>query len=118
MKRSRRRLAAFAVALIGSVTVLVTPSLAQETPEDTGEVPADASLPSFSVQPSGPDGPGHRDWFNYTLDPGAVFGDVVAVSNLSEDPIHFYVYPTDAVSVADSAGFAALKDTDTPVDVG
>jgi len=114
----RRVLAAFAVALLGTLVVLVVPALAQEAPEDSGEAPVEPSSPSFSVQPSGPDGPGDRDWFTYTLDPGTSFGDVVAISNLSDKPIHFFLYPTDAVSVADSAGFAAMKDTDKPEDVG
>lgn len=102
-----------AMALQGS------PARAQDAPADespTGEVAAEEA--GFAVQPSGPDGPGSRDWFTYTLDPGAVFGDTVAVSNLSSKPVRFVIYPTDAVSVADTAGFAALKDTETPTGVG
>jgi LPXTG-motif cell wall-anchored protein len=91
------------------------PAAAQDGSPAAEATPADSG---FAVQPSGPDGPGSRDWFTYTLDPGAVFGDVVAISNLSDHPIRFAIFPTDAVSVADTAGFAALKDDETPVDVG
>jgi len=107
-----------AVALVAAV-VHGPPVLAQDAPAD--DAPATEVTPEeagFAVQPSGPDGPGSRDWFTYTLDPGAVFGDTVAISNLSDEPIRFVIYPTDAVSVVDVGGFAALKDTETPVDVG
>lgn len=85
--------------------------------EDAGAAvaPSDAV---FAVQPSGPDGPGTRDWFTYTLDPGDVFGDTVAVSNLSDRPVRFFLYATDAISVADTGAFAALKDDEEPTGVG
>ena len=92
---------------------------AQESP--AGESPPVATTTAeseFAVQPSGPDGPGLRDWFIYTLDPGAVFGDTVAISNLSDHSIRFSILPTDAVSVPESAGFAALRDDEVPTDVG
>ena len=46
--------------------------------------PTEASAPEFSVQPSGPNGPGGRDYFVYDLAPGETFGDTVAVSNLGD----------------------------------
>jgi hypothetical protein len=104
--------------VLGLIVFVPGAARAQDT---TPEAPASETTPSeagFAVQPSGPDGPGNRDWFVYTLDPGAVFGDTVAISNLSDRPIRFVIYPTDAVSVVDTGGFAAIKDTETPVDVG
>jgi len=115
---TRRLLAALAASLLGSTVLLAAPVRAQESPSDPPADTPETSDPGFSVQPSGPDGPGDRDWFTYTLDPGAVFGDTVAISNLSDRRIRFVIYPTDAISVEDTAGFAALKDTDAPVDVG
>jgi MYXO-CTERM domain-containing protein len=109
------RLAVVAVTIIGSLALLATAARAQEPPT---EAPADDAEPAFAVQPSGPDGPGNRDWFVYTLEPGDVFGDTVAISNLGERPTRFYLYATDATSVADTAGFAPAKDTEEPVDVG
>jgi hypothetical protein len=109
-----------ATLAVASVAVLLGtgPARAQETPSEEPPPEATASESGFAVQPSGPDGPGSRDWFSYTLEPGAVFGDTVAISNLSDHETRFVIYPTDAVSVPDTAGFAALKDTETPSDVG
>lgn len=104
-----RRHAALVALLVGFASLIpANVAAAQGAPPPAG----------FAVQPSGPDGPGIRDWFTYTLDPGAVFGDTVAISNLSDRPIRFIIYPTDAVSVADVGGFGALKDDEKPVDVG
>ena len=111
-------MAAIVVSVIGTLVVLTVPALGQDESQDDVPESPEIGDAEFAVQPSGPDGPGDRDWFIYTLDPGDVFGDTVAISNLSDHPIRFHIYPTDAVSVADSAGFAALKDTETPVDVG
>ncbi len=118
--RSRHRLlrAVLACLLCGIVPIGAGVASAQEGATDaTAEQPAPVDA-GFTVQPSGPNGPGARDWFTYSLDPGAVFGDVVAVSNLSDKPIRFAIFPTDAVSVIDVGGFAALRDDETPVDVG
>lgn len=104
------RLAGLLTLLIGSFVVLPAATASAQD--------ASSSPPSFAVQPSGPNGPGNRDWFAYTLDPGAVFGDTVAISNLSDRSIRFLIYATDAVSVADVGGFGAMKDDETPVDVG
>ncbi|MGQ0433196.1 MAG: WxL protein peptidoglycan domain-containing protein [Microthrixaceae bacterium] len=105
--------------MLATMVVLLPASVAraQDPPADPPPeaTPAESG---FAVQPSGPDGPGSRDWFTYTLDPGAVFGDTVAISNLGDRPIRFVIFPTDAVSVVDVGGFAALKDDETPVDVG
>lgn len=106
-----RPLAGFVVLLVGFLSL--SPFGVVATAQD-----APAAPPAFAVQPSGPDGPGNRDWFTYTLDPGAVFGDTVAISNLSNRPIRFSIYATDAVSVADVGGFGAMKDDQKPVDVG
>lgn len=101
-----------AASILAASTLLVAPATAQEQP------PPEESEAVFAVQPSGPDGPGTRDWFNYTLDPGEVFGDTVAVSNLSDRPVRFRIYATDAQSIPDTGGFAARKDDEEPTDVG
>jgi hypothetical protein len=116
--RAARLPLALLTLVLGVIVLLPGAARAQDA---TPEPPPPEATPTdsgFAVQPSGPDGPGLRDWFTYTLDPGAVFGDTVAISNLSDHPIRFVIYPTDAVSVVDTGGFAAIKDTETPVDVG
>ncbi|WP_436794222.1 hypothetical protein [Actinospongicola halichondriae] len=117
--RFRRRTAALVAFVLAISVPLSTSAFAQESPDDaTDDAAAADDGPLFAVQPSGPDGPGTRDWFTYTLDPGDVFGDTVAVSNLSDAPIRFAITPTDAISVADTGGFAALKDPADSVGVG
>ena len=113
---SRRRWPRALLGLVAVVLLGAAPSAAQDATDDAatdGPPPA-----AFAVQPSGPDGPGSRDWFTYTLDPGEVFGDTVAVSNLGDVPTTFRIYATDAVSVADVGGFSALRDDQDAVDVG
>lgn len=119
-RSSAAHLARAGLALVvGIVVVLPSVARAQTAPTSRAQTPeASAAESGFAVQPSGPDGPGARDWFTYSLDPGAVFGDTVAISNVSDHPIRFVIFPTDAVSVADVGGFAALKDDQKPVDVG
>ena len=53
-----------------------------------------------------------------TLDPGDTWGDTVAISNLSDRPARFFIYATDAITIADTGGLAALRDDQAPVDVG
>jgi hypothetical protein len=78
----------------------------------------DAPQPaSFAVQPSGPNGPGGRDYFIYTLKTGQLFGDIVSISNLSDERATFVIYATDALNTRDG-GFALLREEETPTDVG
>ena len=115
--RSAGSVARARVALLLSALVLagVAPASAQDDPPEPGDIPEQAS---FAVQPSGPDGPGSRDYFVYTLGPGETFGDTVAVSNLSERPINFLIYPADAFDVPDEGGFTAARDGEEPIDAG
>lgn len=77
-----------------------------------------ASNDSWAVEPSGPDGPGGREHFVYTLKPGQVFQDTVGLSNLSDEPREFLIFPTDAFTVPGEGGFAALREGQEPEDVG
>jgi hypothetical protein len=93
----------------------------------SGSVPlAHASAPpdttageaaAFSVQPSGEDGPGGRDFFVYTFPTGQKFGDRVAISNLSDATATYAVYATDAVNT-DDGSFSLLREEEKPTDVG
>ena len=105
--------AALVAAPVGhaSAPPTTTPSsapAADETAADAG---------NFAVQPSGPNGPGGRDYFIYTLKTGKTFGDTVAVSNLGTTTATFAVYATDALTTKDGS-FSLLREQDKPKDVG
>src|SRR5688500_11708828 len=114
--RGRRPMVRLVFALTASSLLVPSPASAGRAGDGPPETAAADG--GFAVQPSGPDGPGSRDWFTYTLDPGEVFGDVVAVSNLGDEPKTFHIYATDAASVADVGGFTAIRDDEKAVDVG
>lgn len=71
----------------------------------------------WAVQPSGPQGPGGRDYFVLNLAPGQQVVDYVGVSNFSEKPIEFRVYATDAFTTKDGA-FSLLPADKPATDVG
>jgi hypothetical protein len=98
-------------------TLAVGTAAAQDPPAPDPAAPPPGA-PAFSVQPSGPDGPGGRDYFIYDLAPGEQFGDTVAVSNLGDEPVRFALYATDAFNTEDGAGFTLLREEEDPVDVG
>src|SRR3954453_19253047 len=50
----------------------------------------------FPLAPTGSGGSTPRDWFEYTMRPGQVLRDMVTVSNLTPNPLHFAIYPADA----------------------
>jgi hypothetical protein len=120
----RIRMATVAIA-VGAFAWLAAPTgTSAAADDDTTATGTDAETESetdaeasFAVQPGGPSGPGGRDYFIYTLRTGQAFGDVVSISNLGSEPATFAVYATDAFNTPD-AGFALLKEEDTPVDVG
>lgn len=117
--RSPRRWLVRATALLGlSSALLVPPVSAALAQVDGGGDDQPVEPAPFSVQPTGPDGPGGRDYFVYTLDPGETFGDTVAVSNLGERPINFVIYATDAFTVRDEGGFTAARDGEPSTGVG
>ena len=97
------------------VAGMSTPTLGAPAPPEGTEPAADDG--SFAVQPSGPSGPGGRDYFIYTLGAGEVFGDVVAVSNVGTETATFVIYATDAINTSDGS-FTLLREEEKPTDVG
>jgi hypothetical protein len=93
------------------------PSATPTTPTTTAidETAADAG--NFAVQPSGPNGPGGRDYFIYTLKTGQLFGDTVGISNLGKSTATFAVYATDARTTNDGS-FSLMREEEKPKDVG
>jgi hypothetical protein len=85
-----------------------TSTTVDETAADTG---------NFAVQPSGPNGPGGRDYFIYTFKTGQRFGDTVGISNLGTQTATFAVYATDARTSNDGS-FSLLREEEKPKDVG
>ena len=55
------------------------------------------------MQPSGPKGPTGRNHFIYDVAPGSTLFDYVGVTNLSDRPLTFQVYATDAFTTVDGA---------------
>lgn len=97
---------------IGRLAALAVIAAAGLTP------PAAAAEPvTWGIVPSGPDGPGDRAAFEYSLDPGTALSDVVAVSNYTDAPLTLDLYASDAVRNT-QGGFDLLPAADEPVDVG
>ncbi len=72
---------------------------------------------TWAVQPSSPQGPGGRDYFILSATPGQEMIDYVGISNLSDKPVEFKVYATDAFTTQDGA-FSLLAGDSAPTDVG
>jgi hypothetical protein len=77
-----------------------------------------AAVPGWSVEPSGPSGPGARAYFVYELQPGARLQDTVAVTNSSNEPLTFTLYARDAVTPKGGGGLAFQDKSDQPQEAG
>jgi hypothetical protein len=73
---------------------------------------------SWSVAPTGANGNIPRDWFEYSLRPGQTLRDMVSVSNLTGNQMHFAIYPADAYDTPLDGSFALLKKDDPQKDAG
>ena len=125
LRRTRRLVTATALTLLFGATSLTHASAPPETTTPADSTPATATgdetdpgeAGAFSVQPSGEKGPTDRDFFVYTFPTGTTFGDLVAISNLSDTAATFAVYATDAVNTTDGS-FSLLREEEKPSDVG
>lgn len=75
---------------------------------------------SWSLAPAGSDvdgGTGNRPDLSYVADPGSVIEDAVTLYNLSNVPLTFEVYGTDAFN-DESGDFALLGTGEAPTQVG
>jgi hypothetical protein len=115
--RRTARTAIRALAVVVAATVFGAGTADTSPPPEGDDTSVASTTGTFAVQPSGPNGPGGRDYFVYTLRPGQVFGDIVGVSNLSDETLTFAVYPTDAFNTPD-AGFGLLREEELPVGLG
>lgn len=110
-----RRVRLLPALLMGAVLLAPSPAVAQDQDDDAGEQPAVGA--QWAVEPSGPDGPGLRPSFAYNLEPGQVIQDVVAISNLTDEPIEFEIYAKDAYNTPRDAAFALDADEETSTGV-
>jgi hypothetical protein len=103
--RLLRGLAALALAAGGLVLVTAAPAHANNNGQ-------------WSVSPTGTDGTTPRDWFEYQLRPGQTLRDLVSVSNLTDNPMTFAIYPSDAYNTPLDGAFALRLQKDTNNDAG
>ncbi|WP_213453214.1 WxL protein peptidoglycan domain-containing protein [Rhizomonospora bruguierae] len=94
-----------------------TGAWAAPSPSPTVAPGATGGAARWAVQPSGPKGPTGRNYFIYDLAPGSTITDQVGVTNLSDRPLTFAVYGTDAYTTTDGA-FALLPSDQPATDVG
>lgn len=123
-----RRLALLA-ALLATVALMPSGAMAQspDDPPPTRPVePIDGDrlgnevVHSWAIAPAGTEedgGTGNRADLSYVADPGSVIRDAVTLYNLSNVPLTFDIYATDAFNDTDGQ-FALLGADDTPTGVG
>jgi hypothetical protein len=125
----RRRLAL--LTAIAFATFAPALSVSAQTDNTGTPPPADPNAPivdsqdneivhSWALAPAGSDqagGIGNRSNLSYTADPGTVLDDAVTLYNLSNVPLVFRIYATDAFNTADG-DFDLLAADQIPVGVG
>ena len=104
-RRLGRGIVALALAVAGLVVVGAAPAHAS----DNGQ---------WSVAPTGADGVTPRDWFEYQLRPGQTLRDLVSVSNLTDHPMTFAIYPSDAYNTPRDGTFALRLQKEASGDAG
>ncbi|MFI0368957.1 WxL protein peptidoglycan domain-containing protein [Actinomadura sp. 1N219] len=93
-----------------TLAAALTLALSLAAPAQAAAAPAGTPAPgglAWSVKPSGAKGQARRDFFVYTLSPGRRVRDSVVITNLSDRPLAFRVYATDAFNTSDGS-FALL----------
>jgi len=77
-----------------------------------------ASIAGWSVEPSGPAGPGGRAYFVYQMQAGARLQDTVGVTNSSDQALTFSLYARDAFTPTGSGGMAFQQESEQPEGAG
>jgi hypothetical protein len=123
------RRSAFLATVLALGALTVSASVNAQTPDDPA--PPESAVPvvaeqgneivhSWSLAPAGNDadgGGGNRPDLSYVADPGSVIEDAVTLYNLSNVPLTFEVYGTDAFN-DDNGDFALLGTGEAPTQVG
>lgn len=79
--------------------------------------PAPQDLVSFGVSPAGPELPDQRPYLAYSVAPGMVVHDFVAVLNQDDQPIGLDVYGGDVI-MAEGGGLTVRIDQEADTDAG
>lgn len=75
-----------------------------------------AKGPKFGVQTT-LDNDRHPGWFIYELKPGDIYEDSITIVNLSDQNLHFRLYPQDAENISKEKGaFKILDENQVPED--
>ena len=114
------------LAVAFSVAALASGSATAQTPDpappptDPVEQQSNEVVHSWALTPGGNDASGgvsNRSSLSYVGDPGSVIPDTVTLYNLSNVPLTFEVYATDAFNNS-TGDVALLAGDETPTDVG
>jgi hypothetical protein len=124
MLPSARRLLSGAFAAAALLTTLALPATASGEPAPApGASDTDASttsqddLVTFGVAPAGPDKPDQRAFLAYTVAPGSVIRDNIAVLNQADHALELDVYPSDVVPGAEG-GLEVPARSEVPTGAG
>ena len=111
------------LAVAGSATVAAQAPDDPAPPEPAAPIVEEQGneiVHSWALAPAGNDadgGTGNRPDLSYVADPGSVIEDAVTLYNLSNVPLTFEVYGTDAFN-DDNGDFALLGTDEAPTEVG
>ena len=126
---TRRRLALLAITLASIAPALSASAQSPQQTDDPDAPPVESEISdepgaeivhSWTLAPAGNDetgGGGNRSQLAYVADPGAVLQDAVTLYNLSNVPLVFRIYATDAVASPDG-GIDYLGVDDVPTGAG
>lgn len=114
-------------AALAVASLAPTLTASAQTPEPPGDPVAPITeeqgneiVHSWALAPAGSDedgGVGNRPDLSYVADPGSIIDDAVTLYNLSNVPLTFRVYATDAFNDPNGE-FSLLGADEVPVDVG
>lgn len=110
MLHSAHRMLTGALAAAVLLTTLALPAAAADEP------PPD-QLVTFGVAPAGPEKPDQRPYLAYTVAPGSVIRDNIAVLNQADHALELDVYPSDVVPGAEG-GLEVPARADAPTRAG
>ena len=106
-----------AVVALAAFTTVPAHAAAPAAAPASPAAPAPGGGLAWSVKPAGAKGQSRRDYFVYTLSPGQRVRDDVVITNMSDRPLTFRVYATDAFNTGDGS-FALLTADRQAADVG
>ncbi|MFD0523772.1 hypothetical protein [Paractinoplanes durhamensis] len=102
--------------MIGRVTLAAVLTALALAPAPAQAAPSDSSV-RWSVQPSSAKGPDGRDYIMRKAAAGERITDYVGITNLTQRPLTFNVYGTDAYNTEDGS-FGLLAAAQQPTDLG